>query len=148
MTTIPPSRCTASMVAVAVLALGSLLAACSGDDGAPSGDVTTTVSPEDVRVPLSEVVAGLPAVAAGGESAAAAAARGDFEAALEAYDEMHRAWAEVEGTLKETDPDAYDAIETAQGLMRDGAENDNADRVAAGAAALSAAIEAFLADHG
>ena len=39
----------------------------------------------------------------------------------------------IEGTIKDTDPDIYERIETAQGLIKDGAENDNAERIQQGA---------------
>lgn len=134
------------IVAIAAIALlGMIGAACSDDAEDGADDTPTTPSPEDIKVPLAEVVAGLPALKSGGEAAATAAATGDFPAALDAYDELHEAWEGIEGTLKDTDPDAYEAIETAQGLMRDGAENENAERVADGAADQAAAIEAFIA---
>ena len=37
-------------------------------------------------------------------------------------------WEEIEGTIKDTDRDLYERIETAQGLIKDGAENENAER--------------------
>ena len=143
MTPTAPLRRSVALVALALLS--TLTVACGDDSGSVA--TTTTVAPEDIKVPLEDVVAGLPAVAAGGVAAATAAAEGDFQAALDAYDDLHEAWTGVEGTLKDTDPDAYEAIETAQGLMRDGAENENADRVADGAADQSTAIDAFIAEN-
>ncbi len=135
-------------VAIASVALLGMLGAACGDDaddGAGATTTSTTLSPEDVKVPLADVVAGLPALESGGADAATAAAAGDFQAAIDAYDALHELWEGIEGTLKDTDPDAYEAIETAQGLMRDGAENENAGRVADGAADQAAAIQAFIA---
>lgn len=131
-------------VAIASVALLGMLGAACGDD-ADDGAGATTLSPEDIKVPLADVVAGLPALESGGADAATAAAAGDFQAAIDAYDALHELWEGIEGTLKDTDPDAYEAIETAQGLMRDGAENENAERVADGAADQAAAIQAFIA---
>lgn len=131
-------------VAIASVALLGMLGAACGDD-ADDGAGATTLSPEDIKVPLADVVAGLPALESGGAAAATAAAAGDFQAAIDAYDALHELWEGIEGTLKDTDPDAYEAIETAQGLMRDGAENENAERVADGAADQAAAIQAFIA---
>lgn len=145
--TLPSTRRRAALALVALLTFGSIAAAC-GDDGWSASGGTTTVAPEDVKVPLEAVIAGLPALSAGGRAATAAAAEGDFEGALAAYDALHEGWEGIEGTLKDTDPDAYEAIETAQGLMRDGVENENADRVANGAADQAATIDAFIADHG
>ena len=132
-------------VAIASVALLGMLGAACGDDADDGAGATTTLSPEDIKVPLADVVAGLPALESGGADAATAAAAGDFQAAIDAYDALHELWEGIEGTLKDTDPDAYEAIETAQGLMRDGAENENAERVADGAADQAAAIQAFIA---
>lgn len=132
-------------VAIASVALLGMLGAACGDDTDDGSGATTTLSPEDIKVPLADVVAGLPALESGGAAAATAAAAGDFQAAIDAYDALHERWEGIEGTLKDTDPDAYEAIETAQGLMRDGAENENAERVADGAADQAAAIQAFIA---
>ena len=47
--------------------------------------------------------------------------------------------------MKDTDDDTYEAIETAQGLIKDGAENENAERVRQGADDQAEAIDAFIA---
>jgi hypothetical protein len=139
-----PARRTTALLAVLVLGLGAL-AAC-GDDSTSSGDTTTTAAgtPEDHEAPIEEVLAGLPTIKEAGSAAATAAADGDFDAALAKYEEMHEVWEEVEGTIKATDLDAYEAIETAQGLIKDGAESENAERVSQGADDQAAAIDAFI----
>ena len=116
--------------------------ACSDDS---SGDSETTKTPEDIQAPMSEVVAKLPTMVAGGDAAKAAAAAGDFDKASEEFDELHEIWEEVEGTVKSTDSDIYERIETAQGLIKDGAETKKADRVATGAADQAAAVQEFIA---
>jgi ABC-type glycerol-3-phosphate transport system substrate-binding protein len=127
------------------------LAAC-GDDEATSAEGTTTTaaagSPEEHKAPMEEVLAGLSTIQQAGEAAATAAEDGDFETALAEYEELHEVWEEVEGTIKDTDPDAYEAIETANGLIKDGAENENADRVRQGADDLAAEIDAFVEANG
>lgn len=136
------------MLALAVALGGGLLAACGDDEGTSSTDSTTTTaasSPEDHKAPMDEVLTGLREISEEGTVARQAAEEGDFEAALVAYEELHEVWEEVEGTVKDTDLDAYEAIETAQGLIKDGAENDNAERVAQGAEAQASAIDAFIA---
>ena len=50
----------------AVVLVGMFGAACSDDAGDTAGEAPTTLAPEDVKVPVADVVAGLPAVAAGG----------------------------------------------------------------------------------
>lgn len=146
-----PSRRRAAGLAL-VLALGVTgLAACGDDDDASSESSTTTTgegSPEDVKAPMAEVLAGLPGISEAGQTAASAAEAGDFDAALAAYEALHEIWEEVEGTIKDTDLDTYEAIETAQGLIKDGAESENAERVAQGAADQTEAIEAFIAANG
>lgn len=144
-TTTFPSRRAAALIAVAALGLGGL-AAC-GDDSASDGATTTAGegSPEENKATMDEVLAGLPTIKDAGASAATAAADGDFEAALTAYADMHDVWEEVEGTIKDTDLDAYEAIETAQGLIKDGGESENAERVNQGADDQAAAIDAFIA---
>ena len=102
-------------------------------------------TPEDIKAPMSEVVAKLPTMVDGGDAAKAAAADGDFDKAAKEFDELHEVWEEVEGTVKSTDPDIYERIETAQGLIKDGAETKKADRVATGAADQAAAVQDFIA---
>jgi len=137
------ARSFAVVTAAAVFGLTGLAACGSDDGGDDASDVTG--SPEDVKAPMEEVLAKLPTISAGGDAAAAAATAGDFDAASEQYDELHEVWEEVEGTIKDTDPDAYEAIETAQGLINDGAENENADRVVQGASDQATAIDSFIA---
>jgi len=136
-------RSFAVATAVAVLGLTGLTACGSDDGGDDASDVTG--SPEDVKAPMEEVLAKLPTIVTAGSAAADAATAGDFDTAAAKYDELHEVWEEVEGTIKDTDPDAYEAIETAQGLINDGAENENADRVVQGASDQAAAIESFIA---
>lgn len=141
----------ATGLALAVTLGFGTLAACSDDEDSTSEASTTTVgegSPEDHKASMEDVLAGLPDIKAAGEAAAAAAADGDFDTALSEYDKLHEVWEEVEGTIKDTDRDAYEAIETAQGLIKDGAENENADRVSQGADDQGAAIDAFVEANG
>jgi hypothetical protein len=141
----PARRTTAFAVAV-TLSLGAL-AACGDDSNDSSGATTTTAAgtPEDHEAPMDEVLAGLATIKEGGTAAATAAADGDFDAALAAFDDLHDVWEEVEGTVKATNVDAYEAIETAQGLIKDGAETENVERVSQGADDQAAAIVAFIA---
>lgn len=141
-----PTRRAATFAVALTLGLGAL-AAC-GDDEATSAESTTTTagagSPEEHKASMDEVLAGLPRIKEAGAAAAVAAAADDFETILAKYDELHDVWEEVEGTVKDTDRDAYEAIERAQGLIKDGAENDNADRVRQGAEDQATAIDAFI----
>jgi len=140
-----PARRAAGLALTLALGLGALVACGSDDDTSAGSDTTEAGSPEDNKAPMEEVLAGLPKIKAAGDEAATAAAAGDFDAALASYEELHEIWEEVEGTIKDTDRDAYEAIETAQGLIKDGAENEDADRVAQGAEAQATAIDEFVA---
>jgi hypothetical protein len=137
------ARSFAVVTAAAVFGLTGLAACGSDSGGDDASDVTG--SPEDIKAPMEEVLAKLPTISAAGAAAAAAATAGDFDTASAKYDELHEVWEEAEGTIKDTDPDAYEAIETAQGLINDGAENENADRVVQGASDQAAAIDSFIA---
>ena len=140
-----PARRAAGLALTLALGIGAL-AACGSDDDTPAGsDATEAGSPEDHKAPMEEVLAGLPKIKAAGDEAATAAAAGDFDAALASYDELREIWEEVEGTIKDTDRDVYEAMETAQSLIKDGAENDDPDRVAQGAEAQATAIDEFVA---
>jgi hypothetical protein len=132
------------LLLVGALALGATsLVSCSDDE--PATASTSSTSPEAVKAPMAEVVVKLPRMLAGGEAAAAAAKAGQFDTASKEFEKLHEVWEEVEGTVKDTDRDLYEEIETAQGLIRDGAESKNAARVKQGAADQVAAVKRFLA---
>ena len=52
------------------------------------------------------------------------------------------------GTVKATDPDLYEAIETAQSLIKDGGETENATRVATGVLGQAEAVATFIGENG
>ncbi len=137
-----------ALAAVFALGLGSL-GACGDDDdaGTVEGD-DTEQAPEDVKVPMAEVLAGLPGLVEHGNEAASLANLADYQGALDEYEELHELWEGIEGTIKDTDRDIYERIETAQGLIKDGAENDNAERVQQGADDQAAAVADFQAANG
>jgi hypothetical protein len=140
-----PARRALALSAVALLGLGSLTA-CGDDSG--SDDAADEVAPEDIKVSMAEVLAGLPEILEHGDAAASAGASGDYTSAEQHYEELHEVWEGIEGTIKDTDLEAYEAIETAQGLIKDGATHDNAERIQQGADDQREAVEAFIAAHG
>jgi hypothetical protein len=93
---------------------------------------------------MAEVLAGLPDMLTAADEADAAASDGDFDAVLEAFEEVHEIWEGIEGTIKDTDLDIYEAIESAQSLIKDGGENEDAERVATGVADQATAVESFV----
>ena len=135
----PRSRFLAVMACVFVAA--SFLVAC-GDNS--SGETKSEETPEDVKAPISAVLSKLPSMVDSGNAAKSAAARGDFAAAAKQFDELHEIWEQVEGTVKDKDAEIYERIETAQGLITDGTENKNAERVATGASDQAAAVQEFI----
>jgi hypothetical protein len=130
-----------------LLGLGALLAGCGDDDQASSDGTATTLAPEAIQVPLSEVLDGLPVMLEAAETAEDAAVAGDFDTVLAEYEELHEVWEEVEGTVKATDRDLYETIETAQSLIKDGGENEDAERVTTGVTDQAAAVETFIEDN-
>jgi hypothetical protein len=143
----PTARRALALSAVALIGLGSL-AACGDDSDDKADDTAEEMAPEDIKVSMAEVLAGLPQVVEHGDAAASAAATGDYTKALSEYEELHEIWEGIEGTVKDTDRDAYEAMETAQGLIKDGAQNDNAERIQQGADDQREAVDAFVAAHG
>lgn len=137
----PTARRALTLVAVAAIGVGSL-SAC-GDDDKDSASTTTQPSPEEVKAPMADVLAGLPTMVAHGNDAASAGATGDYTTALAEYEELHEIWEGIEGTIKDSDVDIYERIETAQGLIKDGAENDNSERIQQGADDQAAAADEF-----
>lgn len=145
MTFSSPRRRATGLAFAGLVGLGSLLAACGDDEPDTSADTTEAAgSPEDVKVPMAEVLAGLPVMLAAADAADAAAADGDFDAVLTHFEELHEVWEDVEGTVKATDRDLYEAIETAQSLIKDGGENEDAERVATGVADQADAVGSFI----
>lgn len=136
-----------SRFVVVVAAAALLTGACGGKDdtGGTKGPATTTAPrPEDVIAPLTEVKLKLPALITLGNQAAAQAQAGDWETAGDTYDSLINVWFEVEGAVGDQDRDIYERAETAQGLISDGVDVKNVDRVATGAADQAAALQQFL----
>jgi hypothetical protein len=127
---------------IASLALVGIvgLSACSSDDD----DSSTTeavaadegsVAPEDVKVDPAVVTAGLTKLPATIASAIAAIGTPDAEAKVDAIEEE---WAGFEGTVRDTDPDIYLAIEDQLDPVQ--------DQIKAGDTAAATATAATLAD--
>jgi hypothetical protein len=122
------------------------LAACGGSDGRAEGSPQKPVTrPEDVIAPLAEVLSKLPALVELGNTVKTQAAAGDYGGASGTLESLENLWFEVEGAVGDSDRNAYEAIETAQGLLRDGVQTRKADRVAKGAADQATSIQQFLA---
>ena len=128
---------------IGLLALGGL-AACGDDD---TGTDTETTAADDAKAPMSEVLVALPVMVEHGSQAASAAAQGDYTRALAEYEELHELWERIEGTVEDTDIDVHERIETAQRLIKAGAEEDDDERIRQGADQQEIAAAEFIAAH-
>lgn len=142
------TRRTATVGAAAALVLGALLGACGSDAETGADTTTTTAGSGYEEIPMAQVLTQIPTMLAAGESAQAAAEADDFDQVLADYEELHEVWEAVEGTIKATDRDLYEAIETAQSLIKDGGENEDADRVDKGARDQASALDRFVKENG
>jgi iron uptake system EfeUOB component EfeO/EfeM len=101
------SRGVAALTLVGVLGLS----ACGGDDDDSSATAAAgsdSVAPEDIKVEPAVVTAGLTKMPATIAAAIAAIGTPDAEAKL---DQIEAEWASFEGTVRDTDPTLYLAIE-------------------------------------
>jgi hypothetical protein len=140
-----PVRRALLVITLAALGVG-VLGACGSDDSSSSA-TTTSPRPEDVRASMADVLVGLPKMVVLGNKAASEAQVGAFDEADAETGRIEDVWKTVEGTVKATDVDTYERIETAQGLIKDGAQAHNAERVQQGAQDQSDAVDAFVAAH-
>ncbi len=138
----PPSVRCAAVLAVGMGALG----ACG--TSASTATATTAGSPEAIRAPMSTVLAGLPKIVVLGNKAASDVQIGAYDDANEASGAIEHAWMAVEGTVKADDAATYARIESAQGLIQDGAKHHDGARTLQGANAQADAVGAFIATHG
>ena len=143
-----------AVLLVALLAALATLTACSSDGSPSSGAETSaqgsskgTAAPEHTQVPVSEVHAKAPQLIQLGKDAKDAAAAGKWDEAAGMPHEIEEVWEQVEGTIKALDPEVYEQIETAQGLIGDGIEAKKADRVAQGSQDQATAVQKFLTEH-
>jgi hypothetical protein len=139
----PAVRRAVAMASLATFGVG-LLGACGKDNPSSS---TTTLTPEEVTAPMADVLVGLPQMVILGNKAASDGQVGAFDDADAETGKIEDVWKTVEGTVKATDQNTYEKIETAQGLIKDGAQAHNADRIQQGAQQQSDAVDAFIAAH-
>jgi hypothetical protein len=127
--------------------MGVVLAGCGGGDDGDSttagGAAATTQeesAPERRIAPDAEVTTGLTALKGVAGKVAGAA---DGAAAKQAAEGLEPVWQPVEGTVKRNEPDLYLDIEDSFQRM----ESGDVDDARKGAAALSDAVDAYLAKH-
>jgi hypothetical protein len=123
------------------------LAACGDDDKSTSASVTAgdgSLAPEDIKVDAATVTAGLKKMPATIASAIAAIGTPNAEANLDA---IEAEWASFEGTLRDTDPDIYLAIEDELDPLQDQIKDGDSAAATATAAKLSDLFDQYLAAH-
>ena len=123
------------------------LASC-GDDDKSSATTNTaaggTIAPEDIKVDPAVVTAGLTKLPATIASAIAAIGTPDAEAKVDAIEQQ---WATFEGTVRDTDPDIYLAIEDQLDPVQDQIKAGDAAKATATAAKLSELFTQYLSKH-
>ena len=144
---IPTSR--KSSYGLAGLALVALLglASCGSDikssatTAAASG---ATVAPEDIKVTPAVVTAGLTKLPATIASAIASIGTPEAEAKVDAIEEQ---WATFEGTVRDTDPDIYLAIEDQLNPVQDQIKAGETAKATATATTLADLFTQYLSKH-
>lgn len=142
-----PSRRFPHRIAGLVLVGVAGLASC-GTDAARSAPAaassTGTVAPEDINVDPAVVMTGLTKLPATIASAIAAIDTPDAEAKVAAIEQE---WASFEGTVRDTDPDIYLAIEDQLHPVQDQIKAGDATKAIATAATLSDLFTQYLTKH-
>jgi hypothetical protein len=124
------------------------LSACSsdGDDSSTTeaAESEGSVAPEDIKVDPAVVTAGLTKMPATIASAIGAIGTPDAEAKVEAIEEE---WASFEGTVRETDPDIYLAIEDQLDPVQDQIKAGDTEGATATAVILAGLFTDYLTKH-
>jgi hypothetical protein len=137
----------APLVLVAALTLAGLTA-CGDDDSSASTDTTipqaaASGSPEDKISPDDEVAKGLKKVVTEAEEIGSGT---DAARAAAAYEEAHETWEEVEGTVREKEPDIYAEIETDLVNLKKAGSGDF-DSAKPAAEDLDQQVDSYLEKH-
>jgi hypothetical protein len=123
------------------------LASCGSDaksSATTSAAAGGTVAPEDIKVGPAVVTAGLTKLPATIASAIAAIGTPDAEAKVDAIEEQ---WATFEGTVRDTDPDIYLAIEDQLDPVQDQIKAGDTAKATATAATLSELFTQYTTKH-
>lgn len=129
---------------LALVGIVGLSACSSDDDDSSAATAVATAAPEDIKVEPAVVTAGLTKLP--GTIAAAIAAIGtpDAEAKVDAIEEE---WAGFEGTVRDTDPDIYLAIEDQLDPVQDHIKAGDTAAATATAATLAGLFTQYLTAH-
>ena len=135
-------------VLVAGAALSVFVSACGDDSGSSSADSTDSsdgTSPEDVIAPDSAVTAGLKQSITDMSSLADGVANGTATDAQ--FEEVHKGWESIEGTIKKNNPEAYLGLEDALAAMQKAIKEKDAAAAKQAASDFEADATAYLAEH-
>jgi hypothetical protein len=133
-------------VLAAALSLGSIAACGSDAKTATSAGSSASSSSADPHTKVSsdaDVAAGLRKMLTQADEVVDAGS--DKTKAEAAGDELHETWEDVEGTVKQKEPDAYAQIEEDLSVLRD-VDKDTAAKESA-ALDLASTVDAYLAKH-
>jgi len=146
----PWRRLLAVLVAGATLSV--FVSACGDDSGSGSGsgsaDPTESsgdTSPEDVIAPDSAVTAGLNQSITDMHALAEGVANGTATDAQ--FEEVHKGWESIEGTVKKNNPEAYLGLEDALAAMQKAISDKDAAAAKQAASDFEADATAYLAEH-
>jgi hypothetical protein len=139
------------VVALAVLGPLSVTAACSSDKHGGSAQVDTTTgggssdtsSPEEVIVSDAEVTAGI-ATLDDQIALALTTLPTDQAKAKAVVDEVYDTWYGIEGTIKKNSSDLYLDMEDGLGAVKNGVDQNDAEKAQKGSTAFSAAASKYL----
>ena len=146
-TTSTPRRFSHGLAGVALVGLIGL-ASC-GDDAKTSSTAAAvaaggTLAPEAIKVSPTIVAAGLTKLPATIASAIAAISTPEAGAKVDAIEQQ---WASFEGTVRDTDPTIYLAIEDQLGPLQHQIKNGEAAKAAVTAVTLSDMFTHYLTKH-
>ncbi len=143
-------RLAAVVVALAVIAPLSVTAACSsakkgGTVGTEttSGDSSDTTSPEEVIVSDAEVAAGI-AELDDQIALAVTTLPTDQAEATAVVDQLYDTWYGIEGRIKQNSTDLYLDMEDGLGAVKNGVDQNDAEKAQKGSTAFSAAASTYL----
>ena len=128
-----------------LLALALVLGGCSSggsDASSDSSNTTKATTPEEKVVSATVVTAGL-----GEIKRLTAEATSDPGRAEGAGEDIEKAWAGIEGTVKKNDPDAYLTFEEGIDGIQEAAKDGDTAKVQSSAETINTSVDTYLAAH-
>jgi len=133
--------------ALLLLAIGLIgLVGCSSGGGSAAPTATTTAAPEEQVTTPAAVAAGLRTIDELAKGIAASASTDKARAESLAH-QIEPAWKPIEGTVKQNDQNTYLAMEDSFAVLEKAADDGDGAEAAKGSAAVSSAVQAYLAKY-